>query len=133
MYLPSSGRILRGVGRQQPERYEPLPGLAEWPGWIWGKMGRRSRIALALVLITAVGLAVALGPGIVETKREAAEAERRERAGAEARRIRELRAELRPRFGRTDSAAPAGAGPEQLLAARADVMDGLVAAILRDA
>ncbi|MBD0282024.1 MAG: hypothetical protein ICV69_07500, partial [Thermoleophilaceae bacterium] len=29
--------------------------------------------------------------------------------------------------------APAGAGPEQLLAARADVMDGLVAAILRDA
>ena len=96
-------------------------------------MGRRFRIGVGLVLIAAVGLAVAVAPGIIETKREAAEAERRERAEAEARRIRELRAEQRPRFGRTDSVAPAGARPEQRLASRAEVMDGLVAALLTDA
>lgn len=96
-------------------------------------MGRRSRIAGGVALIAAVALAVALAPGIVETKREAAESERRERAAVEAQRIQQLRAEQRPRFGRADSVAPAAAGPEQRLAARAEAMDELGAAILADA
>jgi hypothetical protein len=96
-------------------------------------MGRRSRIAGGLALIAAVALAVAVAPGIIETKREAAEAERREEAAVEAQRIQQLRAEQRPRFGRADSAAPAGAGPERGLAARAEAMDELGAAILADA
>ena len=81
----------------------------------------------------AIAGAVALAAGIRESKRETAESERRERARLEARRLDELRAEQRPRFGRSDGVAPSAAPAARRLAARRGTMDGLAAAVLSDA
>jgi hypothetical protein len=117
----------------EPERFEPLPSVAELPGWIWRKLSRRVRIATGAVLIAAVALGAALAPGIIESKEESAEAERREGAERRAQLVRTLEAEQRPRFRRSASVAPPGAGAERRLSARAALMDGLSAAILADA
>jgi hypothetical protein len=61
-----------------------------------------------------------------------AEAERRERAQLRARRIRELEAAQRPRLGRSEAVAPAGAGAERHLELRAGLMADLSRAILTD-
>jgi type II secretory pathway pseudopilin PulG len=63
------------------------------------------------VLVATVVIGVALAGGIRESKQERAAAERRERAELRERRIRELEATQRPRLGRFESVAPAGAGP----------------------
>ncbi|MGH2844751.1 MAG: hypothetical protein ACRDL0_01780 [Thermoleophilaceae bacterium] len=119
--------------RQRPERYEPLPGFAELPRWAWRKMGRGGRVAAGVLLLALIGLGVALAPGIRETKEERAESERRERAERRDELVRRLRAEQRPRFRRSDSVAPAGASASERLAARAELMDELYAAVLADA
>jgi hypothetical protein len=120
------------AGRSQPERYEPLPGVVDLPGWIWRRMGRGVRIGLAAGLVALAALAVALVPGIRESQEERERAEQRELAESRAELVRRLRAEQRPRFGRA-AVAPAGAGAEERLAARAALMDGMSAAILDDA
>jgi hypothetical protein len=117
----------------EPDRYEPLPGIAALPGWIWRKLGRRIR-TVAVVALLAVGATVAaLTPAILESKEERAEAERRERAEHRAEVARALKAEQRPRFRRSGSVAPPGAAAERRLDARAALMDELSAAILTDA
>ena len=73
--------------RGEPERYEPLPGLAELPAWLWRRSSRRVRIGVALAALVAIGAAVALAPSIRETKEERDAAERRERAERRAQRI----------------------------------------------
>jgi len=107
-----------GVG----DRYEPLPGVTQLPAWIWRRMGRGVRIALAVVLVVAAALAVPLAASIRESKRQGETAERREQRAQRAALIRRLRAEQRPRPGRT---AP-GASTARI---RAD----LSAAVLADA
>jgi hypothetical protein len=109
-----------------PDRYEPLPGVAGLPGWVWRKLPRAGRIALALLPVAVVALVIVLGPGIDEAKDERAQAERARLAQLEAERVERLRAEQRPRFGRGDSA---GAD----LAARAALVAALPAAIQADA
>jgi hypothetical protein len=96
-------------------------------------MGRRRRIAAGALLLVAIAVALALATGIRESKRETAKSERRERVRLEARRLRELRAEQRPRFGRFGAVAPSGAPAARRLEARAALMDGLAVAILSDA
>jgi hypothetical protein len=123
----------RKQGRYEPDRYEPMPGIGELPGWIWRRMGRVVRIALAAGLLLLVGLSVALAAGMRESNEERERAEQRERAAERAELIRRLKAEQRPRLGRSASVAPAGAGAQEQLAARAGVMDDLPAAILADA
>jgi len=118
---------------RQPERYEPLPGLAGWPGWIWRKMGRGLRIAVGVALLASLGLSVALAAEIRESKQKRAQSEQRERAERRARLIRELKLEQRPRFRRSASVTPTGAPAEERLTARARLMDDLAAAILADA
>jgi hypothetical protein len=122
-----------GVEGHRQDRYEPLPGFADLPGWAWRRIGRRGRIAAGMLLVAAIAVTVALASGIREAKRENAESERRERARLEARRLRELRAEQRPRFGRLDAVAPTGAPAARRLEARAELMEGLAAAIVADA
>src|SRR5688572_24776142 len=117
----------------EPDRYEPLPGVAALPGWIWRKLGGRIKLLAAIALLAVVGAGAALIPAILESKEQRAETERRERAQRRAELISTLRAEQRPRFRRSGSVAPAGAAPARQLASRTELMDELSAAILADA
>jgi hypothetical protein len=113
------------------DRYEPLPGFAELPRWVWRRIGPRVRIGVVVALVLAVGGTVALVPAIDESRRQRAAAERRDREERHERSVRELQAEQRPRFGR--AAAPAGSAPRIRLAARAAAIDELSASIVADA
>lgn len=115
------------------DRYEPLPGATELPGWIWRRTSRRLRILLALALAACVIAAVALVPAARESAQESADRERRGRAEQRERRIQELQAEQRPRSRRSESVAPPGAEAPARLKARAALLDDLGAAIVADA
>jgi hypothetical protein len=107
------------------DRYEPLPGIAELPAWLWRKAGRGVRIALGVALLVAVGLAVVLVPDIQESEQQRAAAEQRERAERRTQLAASLEAEMRPRLGRAE--------PATTLADRAATMGEVRAAILADA
>ncbi len=109
-----------------PDRYEPLPGIAALPKWIWRKLPRAGRVALALLPVVAIALIVALGPGIDESKDERARTEQARLTQFEAERVARLRAEQRPRFRR-------GAAAGGDLAARAALVAALPPAIEADA
>jgi hypothetical protein len=112
--------------RTTSDRYEPLPGIAGLPGWIWRKLPRPARMALALLPVAAVALVLLLGPGIDESKDEQARAERERLAQLRAERVEQLRAEQRPRFGR---GVPAGRNLER----RATLAAALASAVEADA
>jgi hypothetical protein len=118
---------------RQPERYEPLPSVAELPGWIWRRTGRGLRILIACLLLAGVALVLVLAADISETKREEADAQRRREAEAKAQRTRELRVEQRPRLGSFESVAPPGADAARRLEVRAGQIDELAGAIAADA
>jgi hypothetical protein len=109
-----------------PDRYEPLPGVAGLPRWIWRKLPRAGRVAVALLPVAGVVLALLLAPGIDESKDERARAESERLARLRAERIQELRAEQQPRFGR---GAPAGANVDR----RTALVESLPAAVAADA
>jgi hypothetical protein len=117
----------------RPERYEPMPSLAGLPGRVWGAMGRRLRIATGIAVLGLVALALVLVPAVRESQSKRDAAERREQAERQERLIRELQAEQRPRFGRSDSRAAAAASPRAALAARARLLEELSATMLADA
>jgi hypothetical protein len=94
--------------RTQPDRYEPLPGLVELPRWLWRKMGRRSRIAVVAALLGAVVLAVALAPGIQESKLKRLLSEQREQAEHRAQLIRKFEAEQQTPFWPLERRCPSG-------------------------
>jgi hypothetical protein len=108
------------------DRYEPLPGVAGIPKWIWGKLPRPARIGVCLLPFAIVALIIVLAPGIDESKESRAQAEREQRAQRTAERVAQLRAEQRPRFQR---GTPAGRD----LAARASLVASLPIAIQADA
>jgi hypothetical protein len=122
-----------GPGRPRPDRYEPMPGIAELPGWLWRRTGRALRIGAALALLAAIAVGAALAPGIMESKEEQARSEQRERAAARAELVRRLEAEQRPHFGRSAAVAATGATAADQLTARAAVMKEVPAAIVSDA
>ena len=107
-------------------RYEPLPGLAELPAWLWRRTGRRARIGALLVVLATAAFAVALAPALRDAARDQDDALQRERAAHRVALARRLEAEQRPVHGRSRSVAPT-------LAARAALMDELAAAIATDA
>ena len=115
------------------DRYEPLPGVADIPGWVWRRIGPRVRIGLAAGVVLLIALVAVLALANRESNDEQARAEQRERAEQRAELVRRLKAEQRPRFARSESVAVAGVGAEQQLAARAGLMDDMSAAILGDA
>lgn len=119
--------------RRQADRYEPMPGLADLPRWLWNRMGRSVRLAALAVVIVLAAAAAALVPVIVESKEERADADRRERAERRADLVRRLQAEQRPRFRRSTSVAPPGAAEGERLRARATLIDQQAAQILADA
>jgi len=119
--------------RRKADRYEPMPGVAELPRWLWRRMGRGGRIGGLVALAVLIAALAALLPGMLESKEEQATSERRERAERRAELVRRLETEQQPRFRRFASVAPPGAGAEEQLAARAALMDELPAEILADA
>jgi hypothetical protein len=108
--------------RPDSDRYEPLPGIAGLPGWVWRRLPQAAKIGVSLLPLVAIGLVLLLGPGIDRSKdeREQAQAERLARQRAE--RNARLRIEQRPRFGRGAAAGFDVARRKELLAeARAGV------------
>ena len=123
---PSRG-MAQDPSRGMPsDRYEPLPGIAGLPKWVWGKLPRAGRVAVALLPFAIIALVLLLGPGIDESKDRRAEAERERRAQQAAERVAQLRAEQRPRFER---GTPAGRD----VAARAALVASVPGAIQADA
>lgn len=116
----------QGHGGPNSDRYEPLPGIAEFPKWAWRKLPRAGRIAVALLPFVVVALVLLLAPGIDESKDERAQAERERLARLTAERAERIRVEQRPRFR---SGPPAGRD----VAARSQLVAGLPAAIHADA
>lgn len=88
----------------QEERYEPLPSLVDLPVWVWRRLPRAGKVAVALLPFVVVGLVMALAPGIDETKDRRAEAEERRLERARVEREAQIRREQRPRLA---TAAPA--------------------------
>jgi hypothetical protein len=116
------------------DRYEPLPGLLQIPGFLLRKLGARGRrvaaIAGALVIAgLAVGVLVGI-PALQDAKRRSAAADARADAAYRAGRLAELRREVRPISGRGPASrgltAPATVGPQRALRA------GLLTAIVAD-
>jgi hypothetical protein len=130
---PILTRLVSAGRTRKPDRYEPLPGIAELPRWVWTRTTPRLRLAVAVAALALLAGSVALAAQLREDSRSQDEAERRARAELRERREARLRSEQRPRFGRSRSVAPAGAGPRQILTKRAELLDELSPAILGDA
>jgi hypothetical protein len=91
-----------------PDRYEPLPGLLEIPGFLVRKIPPRARKPAAVVaglLLVAVAVALVVSiPAITESKDERAAAEATAERERRAQLAAELQAELRLREGRGPAA-----------------------------
>ena len=117
------------------DRYDPVPGLLELPGFLIRKLaprGRRAVLALGTVLLIALVAGAVFGlPAIRRDQRaqERAEAHAAQVAAA-ARRV-ALTRESRPRFGRGPAAA--GLQPAEALRARRALVTRIEASVLADA
>jgi hypothetical protein len=117
------------------DRYEPLPGLLEIPGFLYHKLGRRGRrIVLAILALLLVALAAGLVfglPAVNDTKEDRAAAERRAAEQRQAALVERLVAEQR--LVRGQGTAAAGLSGAAELAARRALVDDLGADIEADA
>jgi DNA-binding SARP family transcriptional activator len=95
--------------------YEPLPDLGALPGWVWRRLPRPGKVAVALVPVVVVVLVLLLGPGIERAKQDRTRSEEQQRERARAERIERIRAEQRPRLGRAAAAGGDLARRERLL------------------
>lgn len=123
----ASGHTSRASGHASPvsaDRHEPLPGLTRLPQWVWRRLPPAGKVGVALLPVAAIGLALALAPGIDRGKEEraSAEAERLEQARAE--RLERLRREQQPRFASGEPAAASLAARRRLVAEMAVAVRG---------
>ncbi len=113
-------RGLRAVGPRHPRRrelarelrrtrYEPMPDLGGMPAWIWRRLPRAGKVAVASVPFVAVALVLAFGPGIRDARREREQAAQERAARADAADIARVQALQRPHLAR---GAPAGSDAE---------------------
>jgi hypothetical protein len=119
----------------RPDRYEPLPGLLELPGFLIRKIPPRARrpaaFAAAILLAAAVVALVISIPAITETKEDRSAAQQQAERERRAQRVEQLQAELRLRNGR--GAAARGLEGAAALEARHALAADLVAAVQDDA
>jgi hypothetical protein len=108
------------------DRYEPLPGLLQLPGYVWRRMSRGARIAAGMAAVAALALVVVLAPAIERSRDEHARAEAERSARIQAQILEQTRREQLPRF---DRAAPAGRD----LAARHELVASAAESIRADA
>src|SRR4051794_17543946 len=95
MLMADDDQRWAGYGsRPRPdEAFEPLPGLARFPGWAWRRLPAWARAALGLAVAAgAIGIVASL-PGIRSSKESAAEKAAAATANARAR----IAADQRPR------------------------------------
>jgi hypothetical protein len=130
---PVTSRTPTEQDPRKGDRYEPMPGIVDLPGWLWRRMGRTARLTALGAVVLLVAAAAALVPVILESKEDQAEADRRDRAERRAQLIRRLETEQRPRQRRSISVAPVEATANEQLDARSTLMDELRAEILADA
>jgi hypothetical protein len=97
-------------------RYDPLPDLSQMPAWVWRRLPRGGKLAMASAPVVGVIAVLALAPGIDHAKDERAKADAQRAAQIRAERIEQVRAEQQPRFA---TAAP---GAQLLDAAGASVL-----------
>jgi hypothetical protein len=108
------------------DRYDPLPGLAELPAFLWRKLPAAGKVAVVAAALGVVALAIALSPAIQRSKEEHAHADAARSARIERAQLAHLRREQRPRFGH---GAPAGTD----LAARGRLVASATGSIQADA
>jgi hypothetical protein len=117
------------------DRYEPLPGLLEIPGFLVRKIPPRARrpagFAAAILLAGAIVALVLSIPAITESKDERAATEARLERERRAQRAAELQAELRLREGRGPAAR--GLSGAKAIEARQGLVEQLVADVQADA
>jgi hypothetical protein len=101
------------------DRYEPLPGFFELPGFLWRKLPRAGKVAVAALGVGLVVLAIVLSPVIQSSKERHARADAALQARSDRREIAEIRREQRPRFGRGAPAAADVAARERLVSSAA--------------
>jgi hypothetical protein len=118
---------------RREERYEPLPGLAGLPRWAWSRLPRAGRVAVALLPLVVLALALLLGPGIDRSKDERARSQAQLEQRARAERTAQLRAEQRPRFGRSAAVAAPSAPAAQRLQERGALVAEVEHRVLADA
>src|SRR5829696_289563 len=100
---------------KQPDRYEPLPGIFDLPGWVWRRMPRAAKIFAGVALVALIGVGIAIAPGIRESKEEREQAERAERARLRAELEAEIRRQQRPVFVKAEPARSSVAARRALL------------------
>ena len=83
---------------RKPDRYEPLPGIIDLPGWIWRRLPPVAKVGLVVALVALIAVAVAIGPDIRESKSERERAEQQQRQRAQAVREARIRREQRPQL-----------------------------------
>ena len=103
------------------------------PAWLWRRAPASARVAFVAVLLLGAAAAIALAPGIEQSKRERARQEAVERRAAQARLTRALRAEQRVLRARSTAVVPAASPPATRLAARDRLLTEVQARILADA
>lgn len=108
------------------DRYEPLPGLLQLPGYVWRRLGRPARIAIVVAAVAAVGAAILAAPSIQRSNEERARAEAEKSARIERQQVELTRRQQRPRFAR-------GAAAGRDLGARGRLVSSAESSILTDA
>jgi hypothetical protein len=111
---------------KEPERYEPVPGFLDLPGWLWRKMPPVAKVGLVLAFLALIAVALIIGPGIRESKSEREKAEQQERLRARQAREARIRREQQPHFA-SGPAATSG------VPARRRLVDAASASVLADA
>jgi hypothetical protein len=111
---------------RKPDRYEPMPGIIDLPGWLWRRLPPVAKVGLVVGFVALIVVAVLIAPGIRESKSERERAEQQERERIQAAHEERIKRVQRPRF-RTGPAASSG------VAARRRLLDSANATLLADA
>jgi hypothetical protein len=112
--------------RELDDRYEPLPGLAQLPGFVWRRLPRIAKLAVVAAAAAAVITAIAVAPSIQRSRDEHARKDAAERARIQQQDLERTRREQRPRFDR-------GTPARTDLAARRRLLTSAEASIQADA
>jgi hypothetical protein len=107
---------------RKPDRYEPMPGIIDLPGWIWRRMPPVAKAGVVLAFVALIVVALVIGPDIRQSKSDRERAEQQERQRARAAREARIRREQRPRFADGPAATAGVTARRRLLEAASTSM-----------